>query len=91
VTPYIYQHPARFRLANLESPLDEANRRWTVDTPDDLRFISAVMAELQPNLPGFRLADVRNVLARRPQLEEINRNVVQKRIDETRALAIDDA
>ena len=32
VTPYLYRHPERFRLANLRSGLGLGDERWTVDT-----------------------------------------------------------
>lgn len=46
VTPYLYRHPERFRLANLRSGHDLGAERWTVDTPDDLQFVRSVAERL---------------------------------------------
>ena len=57
VTPYIYRHPDRFRLNSLtrDPPL---RYRWTVDTPEDFAFVSAVYEALYPGKPAFTSDDV---------------------------------
>jgi spore coat polysaccharide biosynthesis protein SpsF len=42
VTPFLYRHPERFKLANLRSGQDLGEERWTVDTADDLAFVRSV-------------------------------------------------
>jgi len=78
VTPYIYRRPDRFRLANLRSAGHDGHRRWTVDTPEDIAFARAVFEALVPDRPEFRTADVMALLAARPELELLNREVEQK-------------
>ena len=78
VTPYIYRRPDRFPLANLRSAGADGQRRWTVDTPEDIAFVRAVYAALAPDRPEFRTADVMALLAERPELELLNRMVEQK-------------
>ncbi|HET9159674.1 MAG TPA: glycosyltransferase family protein [Caulobacteraceae bacterium] len=58
VTPFLYRHPERFRLANLERhpPLPEL--RWTVDTAEDFAFVSRVYQALYPANPAFTSQDV---------------------------------
>lgn len=81
VTPYIYQHPERFRLVSVESPSDYSRLRWTVDTKEDLEFVRAVYARLDGSgVFGWR--DVLDVLAREPGLTEINRHIHQKALEE---------
>lgn len=78
VTPFLYRHPERFRLANLRSPFKESNRRWTVDTSEDLAFVRAIYEELARRSPDFDTSDVRELLVQRPELELLNRTVRQK-------------
>jgi spore coat polysaccharide biosynthesis protein SpsF len=57
VTPYIYGHPERFRVhaVTRDPPL---RYRWTVDTPEDFAFVSAVYAALYPANPAFTTDDI---------------------------------
>jgi spore coat polysaccharide biosynthesis protein SpsF len=57
VTPYIYRHPERFSLHSLtrDPPL---RYRWTVDTPEDFAFASAVYEALYPAKPDFTSEDI---------------------------------
>ena len=57
VTPFIYARPDRFRLAQLRRPSPE-RWRWTVDTPDDFAFASAVYSALYPGDPAFDSDDI---------------------------------
>ena len=81
VTPYIYEHPAEFRMVSVTGDADYSSHRWTVDTPEDLAFIRAVYARLKDK-PMFLWRDVLDVLDREPELIEINRFVVQKALHE---------
>ena len=42
VTAYIYENPDRFDLLAVTGESDYSDRRWTVDTPEDLSFVRAV-------------------------------------------------
>lgn len=57
VTPFVYARPERFRIETVtrEPPL---RYRWTVDTPDDFAFVTAVYEALYPANPAFTSADV---------------------------------
>lgn len=68
VTLHIHQQPDRFRLVNLASPSDLSALRWTVDTPADFDFVSAIYAMLHPTKPDFRMADILALLQRHPDL-----------------------
>src|SRR5206468_527310 len=46
VTPFIYEHGGRFRLDSFTGPEDLSAHRWTLDTPEDWRFIEAVYSAL---------------------------------------------
>lgn len=79
VTPYIYRHPELFRLRSFESPRDLSSHRWTLDTPEDWKFIEAVYTRLYPHTPLFTTDDVLSLLAREPQLSAINAHIEQKK------------
>ncbi len=66
VTPYIYRHPERFSLKSItrEPPL---RYRWTVDTPQDFAFVSAVYEALYPARPAFTSEDVLAWQAEHPE------------------------
>ena len=57
VTPFIYRHRERFALHSLtrDPPL---RYRWTVDTPEDFDFVSAVYGALYPAKPDFTSQDI---------------------------------
>ncbi|HEX8569531.1 MAG TPA: glycosyltransferase family protein [Caulobacteraceae bacterium] len=68
VTPFIYRRPDRFRLIVLKNGAEEGEARWTVDTPEDFAFVEAVYEGLYPANPAFGSADVRRLVASRPDL-----------------------
>ena len=68
MTPFIYRRPERFRLAVLKNDAEEGAARWTVDTPEDFAFVEAVYEALYPANPAFGSADVRRLVASRPDL-----------------------
>jgi spore coat polysaccharide biosynthesis protein SpsF len=77
VTPYIYEHPAEFKIVPVTAEGDYSHHRWTVDTTDDLEFVRAIYHHLQSNVE-FRGPDVLALLESEPELLEINRSVAQK-------------
>ena len=58
VTPYVYRHPDRFRLAGVAQHKSQARLRWTVDVPTDLAFVRDVYAKLYPFNPEFTTEDI---------------------------------
>lgn len=80
VSLYIYEHPERFSLHNVDSHLAEKYRRYrlTVDTPEDFALVSRVFEALYPLDPGFGLDETLAYLDRNPELLEINSGIVQK-------------
>jgi spore coat polysaccharide biosynthesis protein SpsF len=78
VTPFIYQHPDRFRLCNVASDQDLSEYRLTVDTPEDFALIKTVLERLYPEMPSFRTRDILNLLQGDPALRHLNSHVVQK-------------
>ena len=77
VMPHLYAVKDRFNILVLEADQDHGNRRWTVDTPEDLEFIRAVYQE-----PGFQhdfsWLEVLRFLDEHPALEQINADISHK-------------
>ncbi len=77
-TPFIWDHPDRFRIGNVAWPSGRdfsMTHRWTLDYPADLDFISGVYEALTPphqQTPEFSTEDVLSLLDRRPDLHARN-------------------
>jgi spore coat polysaccharide biosynthesis protein SpsF len=82
VSLYIFEHPERYSLFNLESNLPEKywGVRLTVDTIEDFEVIRRIYEELYPKNPAFSLDDIIGLLERRPELLVINQNIQQKQV-----------
>lgn len=82
VSLYIYEHPEIFSLFNVESDLPEKfwDVRLTVDTREDFELIKAIFESLYPSKPTFTLEDIVDLLEKRPDLLDINRNIHQKKV-----------
>ncbi len=80
VTRYIWEHPERFKLVNIEAggELRRPELRLTVDYEEDIMLTREVYAHLLPERPEFITVDVINFLDSRPELRDINRDRVQK-------------
>jgi len=72
-TPYIWDHPERFRLANVAWDRDLwMVERWTLDFPEDYEFVRTVFGELYDGHPSFGVADILALLERHPEIRSIN-------------------
>jgi spore coat polysaccharide biosynthesis protein SpsF len=69
VTMGIYNRPNTFRLNAFANSVDESNRRWTVDTPEDLEFVRMIYRQLFNENPNFGSDDIRMFLALHPEKE----------------------
>jgi spore coat polysaccharide biosynthesis protein SpsF len=77
VTPFLYQHPERFRLVSVTGDRDYSHYRWTLDTLEDLEFLRAVYARrAEASDPAWQ--DVLRILEGEPDLAAINQHVKQK-------------
>jgi spore coat polysaccharide biosynthesis protein SpsF len=81
VTPYLYEHPEIFRLASARGGKDYTHYRWTLDTPEDLELLRAFYSRFD-NRDDFRWQDVIALMAREPELAELNSQVLQKSLRE---------
>ncbi|HEV8000549.1 MAG TPA: hypothetical protein VGP63_11770, partial [Planctomycetaceae bacterium] len=77
VTPFLYRHPERFRIALVESDRPEAaSHRWSVDTPEDYELLRRIYEHFRD--ADFTWEDVLALLGAHPQWVELNRHVEQK-------------
>ena len=72
VTPFIVSQPARFDLDNYSYEEDYSHLRWTVDEPEDFRFVEQVYKTLYPVNPCFGMKDVLAMLKQHPEIHRIN-------------------
>lgn len=82
VSLYIYEHPERFALRNVESEFGSkySDVRLALDTPEDLALITRIFEALYPRNPAFTMHDVLGLLDRQPELLEINQHIQQKAV-----------
>lgn len=79
-TPFLYRHPELFDLAPvpLGGAEDYANLRWTLDTPEDYRLITAIYEALANDTFGWR--DALAACQANPDWAGINGHVRQKHL-----------
>lgn len=73
VTQYIIKHDY-FRKCSVTNKYDFSSERWTLDTPDDYRFIKEVYSLLEGFKGGFTFQDIISLLNRNPELRSLNQN-----------------
>ena len=78
VSPFIYKQPDRFRLYSALCPINLSGERWTLDTPEDLEFLTRVIETLYPEIPDFGYRDVLALLEQKPEWRSINADVGAK-------------
>lgn len=76
VTPYIWNHPEIFRLANIENNENLSHLRWTLDTEADLRFTREIYARLYHG-QVFLMKDILALLRAEPELAQINQGIAR--------------
>ena len=76
VTPYIWKNPGKFNIHNVRHIHDLSALRWTLDYEEDLQFTREVYARLYRG-QIFLMDEILALLAREPQLLEINQGKVR--------------
>lgn len=74
VTPWMRSPAAELRLANLAGLVDMSHLRLTVDYPDDLEMVRAVVARLGGDRPMYDQFDILRCLTAEPDLLGLNRH-----------------
>lgn len=78
VTPYVYEHPDKFKLLNVSNNKNLSHLRWTLDTIKDFKFISEIYKRLYNENNIFHMKNILKILEKEPELIEINKHVRQK-------------
>jgi spore coat polysaccharide biosynthesis protein SpsF len=74
-TPYLWENPDKFRLANVpwELPYDYSkSHRRTIDYLEDYLFVKAVYEELYPSDPHFDLNAILRLCEDKPDIFDLN-------------------
>lgn len=82
VSLYIYEHPDRYRLLNLEAKgrFKRPDLRLVVDHQEDFDLIEEIYRELYDRNPAFDYGDILDLFERRPELVKMNQNVVNIKV-----------
>ncbi len=83
VTPYFYENPARFQLAECQRDEDWSTYRLTLDTPEDWTLLATIISKLAPTNPQFTTTDVIELLQAQPELMALNNHIKQKKLNST--------
>ena len=77
-TPYIWEHPAFFKIGNvkMEGGVDYSmTHRWTIDYAEDYQFIKVVYEALYETGPFFSCDDILRLLKNRLDIFSINQHL----------------
>ena len=77
VTPYIRQHPERFRHGELRSSRNYAHMRWTVDVPADLELMRRIYRHILPTTPWRQVVAL---LDANPGWVSLNAHITQRTV-----------
>lgn len=82
VTPYIYLHPERFKLASYVGEEDLSHYRWTLDTEEDWLLLQTIFERLPSAESRRTYHEIRKLMEQDPSLYQINAHVEQKKLGE---------
>jgi len=72
VTLYITHHPQKFIIGNYANKANLSYHRWTLDEPEDYRFLSLIAEKLQFRGQFGYLEEILTILNEQPSLTRIN-------------------
>lgn len=79
VTAHIRENREQFSTKSIVQTVDWSGLRWTLDEPDDFRFIQEVYAKLYPKNHFFTTQEILQLLRENPALSNINQHVEQRK------------
>jgi len=97
-TPFLWERPERFRLGNVtwETGFSYAmSHRFTIDWPDDYRFIAAIYDALWSADAVFGLDEILELLRLKPELMALNGHLAgvnwyRHHLDELKTVSVDE-
>ena len=78
VTPFLYRHPERFRIATYACDRELGHHRWTLDTPEDAALLRLIFDHLPAGSTDWR--DVLALVEAHPAWSAINAAIAQKQV-----------
>lgn len=76
VTPYIYNHPEKFKIGNLTSSRQLSNYRWTIDNKEDYEMVNAIYEKRKNSQEEILLmGEILEILEENPEIASINSDV----------------
>lgn len=77
VGPYIEKHPELFKCGAFEKFYGLADHRWTLDEPEDFKFLQVIFDRLTSVRNPFLAQDILALLEREPDLKLINSKIIR--------------
>ena len=77
VTPYIRKYPNIFKIVNLKCEYNLNDKRWTLDEPEDFKFIKIIYKNLYSEDSLFGMIKILDFLKKHPEIEELNNNIIR--------------
>lgn len=75
---YIIENKSKFKVISMENSKNLSSMRWTVDYPEDLKFVKKVYEKLYSKNQFFSMNDVLEIIRKYPELEKINQKYSAK-------------
>ncbi len=75
VTFHLWQHPEWFKVRRVDHVPDWSEYRLTVDYPEDLPVVEAIMTEFVPRNPGVGLDEIVRYLEANPGVRALNAHI----------------
>lgn len=75
VTPFIYQNSHKFTLLEFQSNENNADIRLTIDYPEDIAFVNAVVRELRNKHKNESISNIIDLLRRSEDLSSYNQHI----------------
>ncbi|MGB0936180.1 MAG: cytidylyltransferase domain-containing protein [Colwellia sp.] len=72
VTQYVHNNKSLFHIENYSYVNDLSRYRWTVDEPEDLKFVEEIFQALYLKKQHFTMNDILSLLNKEPSLAQIN-------------------
>jgi spore coat polysaccharide biosynthesis protein SpsF (cytidylyltransferase family) len=77
VTPYIWKNPNIFKIVNLKCEYNLNDKRWTLDEPEDFKFIKIIYKNLYSEDSLFGMKKILDFLKKHLEIEELNNNIIR--------------
>ncbi len=77
VSPYLYEHPEKYRIGDYKIFKGLENHRWTLDEKADYCFLVEIFKRLYIPDKIFLTQNILDLLEKEPELMEINKGIIR--------------